>query len=85
MSKLAINGGPRSIPEDLEIAADWPIVTEDDKKAMNRVIDSGDFWGKEHTETVALEREYAEYTNTKYCLAFNSGTSALHACVAGRS
>ena len=83
MAKLAINGGPKSISKDLDIAGDWPIVTDEDKKALNRVIDSGDFWGKEHSETVALEREYAEFTGMKYCLAFNSGTSALHACVAG--
>jgi perosamine synthetase len=83
MAKLAINGGSRSVPEDLEISTDWPIVTNEDKKALNRVIDSGDFWGKDHSETKALEREYAEYTGMKYCLALNSGTSALHACVAG--
>jgi len=83
MAKLAINGGPKSISKDLDIAGDWPIVTDEDKKALNRVIENGDFWGKEHSETVALEREYAEFTGMKYCLAFNSGTSALHACVAG--
>jgi len=83
MAKLAINGGPKSISKDLDIASDWPIVTDEDKKALNSVIESGDFWGKEHSETVALEGEYAEFTGMKYCLAFNSGTSALHACVAG--
>ncbi|MBN2325228.1 MAG: DegT/DnrJ/EryC1/StrS family aminotransferase [Spirochaetes bacterium] len=83
MAKLAINGGPRSIPEDIEIAKDWPVVTKEDKAALIRVIDSGNFWGKDHPETAALEKEYAEYTGTEYCLAFNSGTSALHGCVAG--
>jgi dTDP-4-amino-4,6-dideoxygalactose transaminase len=83
MAKLAINGGERSITENLEISRDWPVVTDEDKAALMRVIDSGNFWGKDHPETVALEKEYAEYTGTKYCLAFNSGTSALHGCVAG--
>lgn len=83
MPKLAINGGPKAIPEDLEMSRDWPIVTDEDIAALKRVIDSKDFWGKENPEVVALEREYAEYTGTKYCLALNSGTAALHACVAG--
>jgi perosamine synthetase len=83
MGKLAINGGPRSIQENIEIAKDWPAVTDEDKAALMRIIDSGNFWGKDHPETAALEKEYAEYTGTKYCLAFNSGTSALHGCVAG--
>ena len=62
MSKLAINGGTPAVDEDLEISGDWPIVTDEDKKALHRVIDSGSFWGKDHSETVALEKEYADFT-----------------------
>ena len=82
MQKLAIHGGPKAIPKDLQLP-DWPIVTDEDVKALQRVIDSKDFWGKENPEVKALEEEYADYAGVKYCLALNSGTATLHACVAG--
>ncbi len=82
MSKLALFGGEKVIDEDLQLP-DWPIVTDDDVKAIQRVIDSKNLWGKENPEVIAWEREYAEYTGVKYCLALNSGTASLHACIAG--
>jgi perosamine synthetase len=82
MSKLAINSGSKAIPENLELF-DWPIVTEEDVKALQHVIDSRDFWGKESPTVKAFEREYADYVDMKYCLALNSGTASLHASVAG--
>ncbi|MFW6137990.1 MAG: DegT/DnrJ/EryC1/StrS family aminotransferase, partial [Spirochaetota bacterium] len=82
MQKLAINGGKKAISKDLELP-DWPIITDDDVKAINRVIDSGSLWGKENSEVIAWEREYAEYVGAKYCLALNSGTASLHASIAG--
>jgi dTDP-4-amino-4,6-dideoxygalactose transaminase len=82
MSELALFGGKKAIAEDMKLY-DWPIVTDEDEKALHRVIDSKNFWGKENPEVVAWEREYAEYTGMKYCLALNSGTASLHACVAG--
>ncbi|KKL06385.1 hypothetical protein LCGC14_2596560, partial [marine sediment metagenome] len=37
----------------------------------------------EATEKTALEKEWAEYCGVKHCIVTNSGTSAMHACVAG--
>jgi perosamine synthetase len=82
MQKLAIHGGPKALPETMELP-DWPIVTKEDEDALMRVIKSRDFWGKENAEVKGLEEEYARYTGMKYCLAVNSGTASLHACVAG--
>ena len=82
MSKLAIYGGPKIISKSLKLP-EWPIVTEADVTAMQRVIDRRDFWGKENEEVVGLEKECSEYAGMKYCLALNSGTAALHACIAG--
>lgn len=82
MRKLAINGGDRAVPRELELG-DWPILTGDDERAILRVFRSGALWGKEHQEVVGWEREYAEYAGTRYCLALNSGTAALHASIAG--
>lgn len=82
MSKLAIYGGPKAIPDDLKLP-DWPIVTDEDLAAFQRVIDRRDFWGKENEEVISFEKEYSQYAGMKYCLALNSGTASLHACIAG--
>ena len=82
MHKLAINGGSRAMPENLALP-DWPIVIDEDVAAINRVIESRSFWGKENPEVLGWEKEYAAYTGTRYCLALNSGTASLHACIAG--
>lgn len=51
---------------------------EEDVKAVSKVILRGTDWaiGKEIEE---FEELLANYVGTKYCLMFNSGTSALHA------
>jgi perosamine synthetase len=82
MQKLAIHGGLKAL-KDTSKLPEWPIVTKEDEAALMRVIKSRDFWGKENPEVKALEEEYAQYTGMKYCLAVNSGTASLHACVAG--
>lgn len=48
-----------------------------DIEYINRVINRGMFWanGPEITE---FENKIADFTGLKYCIAFNSGTSALH-------
>jgi dTDP-4-amino-4,6-dideoxygalactose transaminase len=53
---------------------------EEDAKAVDRVIRRGAFWaiGPEIEE---FEQNVAGYIGTKYGVAFNSGTSALHAAV----
>jgi len=42
------------------------------------VIKRGMYWGLSK-ETLEFESELAKYVGTKYCVVFNSGTSALHA------
>lgn len=51
---------------------------EEDVEAVTKVIKRGSYWatGPEITE---FEDIVAEYVGTKYAVAFNSGTSALHA------
>jgi len=83
MSKLAIHGGPKALPENLKLPEEWPIVTQEDIVAIQRVVDRRNFWGKYNEEVIGLEKEYSEYAGMKYCLALNSGTASLHACIAG--
>jgi perosamine synthetase len=51
---------------------------EEDVEAVTRVIKRGTYWaiGPEIEE---FEKAVANYIDKKYCVSFNSGTSALHA------
>jgi perosamine synthetase len=80
-SRLAIHGGsPVVAPGQIEER--WPLVGDDDVAAVTATLRSERLsWI--HDEAVpALERQWAEFVGARYCIAFNSGTSALHAAVA---
>ncbi len=72
------------IPEDIPMFHTWPIVDDEDRQAILTVFDRGiAILGTSAPETVALEKAFAEYIGVAYCLATNSGTSAIHMGVRG--
>lgn len=87
MKKLAIFGGNRIRDSPFP---KHPIITQDEKNAVMEVLDSGNLstfiaspgeqflGGKKIRE---FESKFASYIGTKYAIAFNSATSALHAAV----
>lgn len=75
-SKLAIHGGPRTVPDELQRA--WPIITKEDRQAINSVLDRCILAGVHGPEVTALEKEFAEYIGSKHAMATGSGTSAIH-------
>ncbi|GAI80609.1 unnamed protein product, partial [marine sediment metagenome] len=77
---LAIAGGKRTVPEGLKVG--WPVITQEDKKAVMGVLNRGILWGPYAPEVVGLQEDFARYVGTKYCIAVNSGTAALHMAVA---
>lgn len=78
--KLAINGGtPVLQRSDYH---NWPIITDDDRRLVNEVLDSGILAGGTAPQVTALEREWAAYTGAKHCLTTTSGTAALHMALA---
>jgi dTDP-4-amino-4,6-dideoxygalactose transaminase len=78
--KLAISGGtPVLQRSDYQ---NWPIITDDDRRLVNEVLDSGILAGGTAPQVTALEKEWAEYTGAKYCLTTTSGTAALHMALA---
>ena len=78
--KLAIAGGtPILKREDYQ---NWPVLTEDDRKFVNDVLDSGIVAGGTGPQVVALEKEWAEFVGSKHCLTTCSGTAALHMALA---
>jgi len=80
MGKLAINGGKRVVPEGM--VKPWPWITEEDRKLVLEALEECAPWRYPLPQIEKLEKEWAEFTGTKYCLAANSGTSALHMAVA---
>jgi dTDP-4-amino-4,6-dideoxygalactose transaminase len=56
----------------------WPVLTKNDEEAVLSVLRRGVLSGPLAPEVRALEQEFADWLGVKYCLATNSGTSALH-------
>ena len=77
--QLALVGGEPTI--DPASVKPWPVITEEDKRAVRRALDYGIF-SNDTPEIEALQSEWAEYVGVRHCLVTNSGTSALHMSVA---
>jgi dTDP-4-amino-4,6-dideoxygalactose transaminase len=60
----------------------WPIVTEDERRAVARVLDRGIFSGPFAPESMALEEEFARFVGARHCLLTHCGTSALAVALA---
>jgi len=80
MSRLAIKGGPRTVPE--QAVKPWPWITDEDKRIVMEALEEATPWRYPFPQVEALEREWAEYVGMDYCLAANSGTASLHMAVA---
>lgn len=78
-SKLAIHGGPRTVPDGLK--KKWPEITKEDKEAVMAVLERGVLSGVHGPEATSLEKEWAAFTGSKHALSFNSGTAAIHAAL----
>jgi perosamine synthetase len=78
--KLAIDGGkPALTRKDYK---NWPIIGPDERRLVNEVLDKGIVAGGTAPQVKALEKEWAAYTGSKYCLTTCSGTAALHMALA---
>jgi perosamine synthetase len=87
MPKLAIFGGEKIRNNPFP---KYPIISDDEKKAVLEVLESGNLstfvaapgehflGGKKIRE---FEKKFAEHMGSKFAVAFNSATSALHAAV----
>jgi perosamine synthetase len=77
---LAIAGGQPSLRRS--DYRNWPVITADDRRLVNEVLDSGIVAGGTAPQASALEKEWAAYVGSKHCLTTVSGTSALHMALA---
>ncbi|MGH9475101.1 MAG: DegT/DnrJ/EryC1/StrS family aminotransferase [Terriglobales bacterium] len=81
--ELALHGGDAAVPAS-QPKVHWPIVTEADRGAVNRVLDRKILWAQTRPdglyapEQQALETEFAAFLGVKHALAVNGGTAGLH-------
>jgi dTDP-4-amino-4,6-dideoxygalactose transaminase len=75
VSAIALFGGTPVLPRDAHRV--WPIVEEEEKRAVARVLERGILSGPFAPESVALEGEFARFVGAKHCLLTHCGTSAL--------
>lgn len=86
-SKLAINGGPKTLKEKLPEIHN---VGKEELDAVKRVLMSGPLsgflgtWSKGFfggKEVLALEKDFAKLYKVKHAVSFNSATTGLHAAI----
>jgi dTDP-4-amino-4,6-dideoxygalactose transaminase len=70
--------GPLEIPH-----VRWPVLGPEEREALLGVLDRGVLSGQLAPEVRGLEREAAAFVGSRFCLATNSGTSALHLALVG--
>lgn len=78
--QLAIAGGVPVI--DRTKHRPWPDIRDEDRAAINAVLERGVLHGAQSPEIVGLERDWSRYLGIDHCLALSSGTAALHAALA---
>jgi perosamine synthetase len=81
--KLAMFGGERILPKG-KGSMPWPIVTNRDREAVLRVLDSDRFVSNAEgeDEVVSLEAEFAEHVGVRHCAGVANGTVAISLALA---
>jgi dTDP-4-amino-4,6-dideoxygalactose transaminase len=78
-STLAVLGGAPAIAPDFPFRSS-PEITADDEAAVLASLRAGRHsWGP---HCLGLQEEFARWNGSRFCAAANSGTAALHMCVA---
>lgn len=78
--QLAIHGGKPTVPDGT--IKPWPHITDADRQAVMEVLASDSINEQRKIQSEALSQEWAAYVGRKYCIPTNSGTAALHMCIA---
>jgi len=78
-SELALLGGPKAVRSDPRDVFKWPIITEEDEKAVLEVLRRGAMSSTDVTKE--FETEFATWQEREYALGFSTGTGALQAAM----
>ncbi len=81
LDRLALFGGTPVLSRESHRL--WPIVGEEERRAVARVLDRGILSGPYAPESMALEEEFAAFAGAKHCLLTHCGTSALLVALSG--
>jgi len=79
-TSLALFGSTPAVNRDAHQI--WPIVTDDERRAVVRVLDRGILSGPFAPEAVAFEQEFARFVGANFALLTHCGTSALAVALA---
>ncbi len=82
MTNLAYFGGEAVIKNIDASHLTYPIVGKLERQYIMEALDSGELWGPFAPKTAELEKRWAAYVGTRFSIAMNSGTAALHSAVA---
>lgn len=80
--ELALHGGTPVRDAKQRPFPRWPVFWDDEKQAVQEVLDSGhvNYWTGERGRR--FQAEFADYMGVNEAIAVNSGTSALHVALA---
>src|SRR2546430_5005119 len=79
MSQLALLGGPKTKRKPFPA---WPQYEENERRALNEVLESRLWWRTEGAKTLEFERAFARYHGAKHGIAVTNGTAALEVVMA---
>ncbi|MGQ9730128.1 MAG: DegT/DnrJ/EryC1/StrS family aminotransferase [Candidatus Zipacnadales bacterium] len=80
-SKLAALGGEPVLQPGA--VRPWPHITDEDRQAVAEVLAGEDLGEQRRIQEESLAKEFGEYLGVQHVVPVNSGTAALHLCVAG--
>ncbi len=83
MSRLAVFGGTPAVPREMRDVR-WPVVTDADRAAVLRVLDSDIMVSNAPGETAVLEleRRWAQRVEVAHCIGVSNGTDAISLALA---
>jgi len=93
MNQLALLGGPKAVAREFPA---WPILDDEDKLAVQEVLDSGKWWmcaygedelggedqgPTQRSQVEQFEEEFAAAHKVKHAIAVTNGSTALEICM----
>ncbi|MCM8788856.1 MAG: DegT/DnrJ/EryC1/StrS family aminotransferase, partial [Candidatus Omnitrophica bacterium] len=76
MARLAINGGEKAIGKKPKKSALFDEMLKEQESLVVQLLRKREISLSSCVKE--LEKRWAQYTDTKYCLAMNNGTATLH-------
>jgi dTDP-4-amino-4,6-dideoxygalactose transaminase len=79
MPELALFGGTKTKQKPFPL---WPQYDDNERRALNEVLESRVWWRTPGTKTPEFEKAFAEYHGARHGIAVTNGTAALEVTLA---